>query len=182
MKTWTAALVMMTVAAFGAARENKLPADAEAALQHGSSFVLYSLLPELAPGIGFDDDIFAPPEKKKKNDASKPALERLHDFPILGRTELVNPADRNTAVTSMLASMKAWNGVFAPCFHPRHALRVTHQGVVFDFVICFECFTIKLYRGGEPHGHVNVFGRPDKLDQILKKGGVPLPEPAPSKP
>jgi len=183
MKTWLVALVMTTVAAFAATRENKLPADAEAALQHGSSPVLYSLLPELAPGIGFDDDIFAPPEKKKKqSDASNPALERLHDFPILGRTDLANLADRNTTVTSILDSMKAWNGVSAGCFHPRHALRVTHQGVVFDFVICFECFTIKLYRGDEPYGYVNVIGKPDKLDQILKKAGVPLPKPAPAKP
>lgn len=172
----------MMTAAFGGSKENKLPADATAALQHGSSFVLYSLLPEFAPGVGFDDDLFAPPEEKKKKDASKPVFERLHDFPILGRTNLVNVEDRNTVVASILDSMKAWNGIAAGCFHPRHALRVTHKDIVFDFVICFECFTIKLYRGGGLHGHVNVIGRPDKLDQILKNAGVLLPEPPSSKP
>ena len=183
MRFWAAITTLLLLRLVSVeARENKLPADAAAALESGSQFVLYSLLPELVPGIGFDDDPFAPPEEKKKKEASQPVLETLHEYKILGHTRLVDAADRKTAVASILDSMRTWNGAVAGCFHPRHALRVTHQNVVFDFVICFECQTIRLYRGAESHGYVNITGKPDKLDELLKKAGILLPAPASVRP
>jgi len=154
------------------ANENKLPPEAAAALTSGSKFVLYSLEPAL-----LDGDLFAPPQDKKEE--SKPKRERLDLFEILGQTELKDAADRKTAVAAILESMKAWDGAVTACFHPRHALRVIHQDSVFDFVICFECRTIKLFRDSNPLGHVNITGTPDKLDQILKRAVVPMPEPGP---
>jgi hypothetical protein len=50
MKHWTAALILAVGAAIGGSKENKLPADASAALQHGSSFCFAFSLPELLPG------------------------------------------------------------------------------------------------------------------------------------
>lgn len=173
MKTWTAAVLLATTAVFGQSRENKLPADAAAALVSGTKFVLYSL----SPGL-LDADPFAPPQSNVGKKAL-PERERLHLFEILGQTELKNGEDRKAAVALLHESIRKWDGAVAACFHPRHALRVTHQGVVFDFVICFECRTIQLYRDSEQYRHVNIMGKPDKLDQILKKAGVPLPAPAP---
>ena len=40
--------------------------------------------------------------------------------------------------------------VKAGCFRPRHGIRVTLDGKTSDFVICFECWQVKVYEGGVP--------------------------------
>src|SRR5437867_3890226 len=96
-------------------KDNAIPRDADAALRNANEIVLLSLLPF--------------PEVKEGG---------FHGFKILGQTTLAGEP-RATAEAALRAAFERWNGAFAACFNPRHAIRVKAGEAVFDFVICFEC-------------------------------------------
>ena len=64
------------------------------------------------------------------------------------------------------------------CFVPRHGVRVVEGKIVCDFLICFECGQMVVFSGEEQIDCVEIGGRSDMLNEILKKANVPLPEQA----
>ncbi len=146
---------------------NTLPVEAVTALKTGTKFILFSLDPP-----SFRDP--KPPELK-------PA-ESHHGFKILGSTELLDAPSRASAIAAITDAVRNYNGVAAGCFNPRHSLRViTAAGVTYDFVACFECAGLQVYRGEEGLASTGLTGSQKRLDDFLTKANVPLSKPPSSK-
>ncbi|PTY03556.1 hypothetical protein DB346_06715 [Verrucomicrobia bacterium LW23] len=68
----------------------------------------------------------------------------------------------------------------AKCFNPRHALFLTSGGTRYEYVICFECEQMRVYRSESRLETVPIPNAPDTLDALLKAAGVE-PTPGPRK-
>lgn len=146
---------------------NSLPAEAVTAMKTGARFILFSLDP---PSFGVP-----------KTPELKP-VESHHGFKILGSTELVDVTSRASAVAAITNAVRNYNGVAAGCFNPRHSLRViTATGVTYDFVACFECAGLQVYRGEEGLASAGLTGSQKGLDDLLTKANITLSKPRPSK-
>ena len=161
MKTLIALLCSLTAAIAATPVEpNNLPDEAVAALKTGTKFLLFSLEPEI------DRDILAPKPKPE---------ESHHGFKILGSTELVDATSRSSAVAAITDAVRDFNGVLAKCFEPRHSVRViADNGTTYDFVACFQCHQIYVYRGKERIDTAGMTGSQKRLDDLLVKAKVPL--------
>jgi hypothetical protein len=51
---------------------------------------------------------------------------------------------------------------------------VMANGAIFDFVICFECHQVCVYRGDKKIAKVGITGSQKRLDDILTGAGIPL--------
>lgn len=155
---------VMVLVAFAVAQEKpaeevyRLPQDAVDALSSGSEFVLYSLDSPLT---------FEPRHLRPEED--------LNGFKILGRLALTDPKKRSAAVGAVTDAIRhADYHKIAMCFFPRHALRVTANGRVFDFVICYECGQIRLYEKGAFVAKIGIPSAPEALNKLLSEAGIPL--------
>jgi hypothetical protein len=78
------------------------------------------------------------------NPDGKPSF---HGYEIL----LAAPADtgeRRKEVTSFLGKALHWDEFRkAFCFNPRHGLRIVSGKRTLDFLLCFECFQVRVYEG-----------------------------------
>ena len=140
--------------------EEQLPSAAAAALEQGTEFELLSLEPNGGE------------ETEGEN--------RFYGFEILGALAI----DDRTTRDELVAAFKRGiadnvEGVAAACFAPRHGIRVTHDGKVYEFVICFECYITTWYVDGKQAGNVNStnVGQPE-FNRVLKDAGIRLPKPA----
>lgn len=141
----------------------RLPQDAVDALTTGTEFVLYSLDPGAAPSL------------KPRGLASK---DEFYGFKSLGQLALTDPKMRAAAVGAVTDAIHhADRHYMARCFSPRHALRVTAAGRVFDFVICYECGQIRLFEKGNFVATIGIPSTPEALNQLLSEAGIPLAEP-----
>lgn len=161
MNSFPSALLflLLSTAAPGisAASENELPADAAEALRSGSGVVIYSLEPyepEGGEGTG---------------------SERLHGFQVLGRAAL-DPADARAAVAEFETAIAGWDGAVAMCFDPRHALRIESGGHTFDFLLCYDCNELAVYRDGAQVASIGITGSPRALDEMMAGLGLALSE------
>jgi hypothetical protein len=135
--------------------ENQLPSEAVAALQSPDSIVLYSLEPWDVPTT---------------NDAT------LHHFKILGQTTL-NAENGLVAVAALESAVPATvsrAGIHPLCFDPRVALRVRAHGQTYDFLLCYACGYLYVYRGDENIAMLYARGSPDVLNSLLTKANIPL--------
>jgi hypothetical protein len=71
--------------------------------------------------------------------------EVFHGFPVLGKTEIKNTANRLELVSSLGKSVKDSRGIVASCFMPRHGIRSIQGTNLVDVVICFKCLSIEIY-------------------------------------
>jgi hypothetical protein len=101
--------------------------------------------------------------------------ETFHRYPVLGKIEMTDPAQRKEIVEAMQAGITTSELVVMACFEPRHAIRVVKQGQTLDLVICFECRAVDLEpRPIEPRS-VPITRAPQKvLDRYLADAGIPL--------
>ena len=105
---------------------------------------------------------------------STPQPNSFHQFNVLGRTFITDPATR-AKLNSALQVGAREPGVPARCFNPRHGIRVTHAGHTTDLVICFECRQVKVYEDDQPVPGFLVSASPQvAFDAVLKASGVPL--------
>ena len=58
------------------------------------------------------------------------------------------PDTRKRLVAALEKGVEENKGDVMKCFNPRHGIRVTHEGMTADFVICFECFQVMVYVAG----------------------------------
>ena len=181
-------LLYLLTAALASASVNELPAEAVAALKSGTKYVLFSLEPPSASG--------KEPQLNPKMTAEEVAkeLERFaaevrlkpeeghHGYKILGSSELIEAASRASAVSAITDAVRDFHGGVALCFEPRHSLRVVSaEGTTYDFVACFECSQVAVYRGKERIGLAGMTGLQKPLDDLLTAAKVPLAKPASSK-
>jgi hypothetical protein len=110
------------------------------------------------------------PEQKK--------ADRLHDYLLLGKTEITDPAERQKTVYATNKAIRNAAGYQgAMCFNPRHVLRITSGVETVDVIICFECWRYEIIRDGEKEPEKRGIITPDAqplLDKILTDSGVPL--------
>ena len=142
----------------------RLPQDAVDALNTGTKFELYSIEP-------------GPLSLKPKH--LKPE-EDFYGFKMLGHVALTDPKKRSIAVGVVMDAIHHSDfHRMAMCFFPRHALQVTANGRIFDFVICYQCGQIKLYEKGAVVAAIGIPESPQgsaALNKLLSDAGIPLAE------
>jgi hypothetical protein len=111
-------------------------------------------------------------------DARDAVGERLHHFLILGKTELDRSKAQEAAVAFKEAISSSKNGAknfaAASCFDPRQALRLTVNGHVYDFLLCYQCFKLEVFLDDESVAWLGASGSPDTLNRILTDAAIPL--------
>jgi hypothetical protein len=101
---------------------------------------------------------------------------RYHNHAVLGSTPITDPATRRRLNDALQAGVRQSDGTRMACFNPRHGIRVTRGGVVSEFVICFECRQVQVYRDGSKL-YFLTSNSPEKVfDEVLKSANVPLAE------
>jgi hypothetical protein len=118
------------------------------------------------------------------NNADRYELLSLHPYlsepeyyghEILGQTVVADVTMRDRLNEALQAGVRGSEGRVKSCFNPRHGIRVTHDGVTTDFVICFECRQVQVWRGNQQIAFFLVSDSPQTVfDEVLKSAGVPL--------
>lgn len=73
--------------------------------------------------------------------------EKFHGYPVLGKVEITETAKRREIAEALKDGMALSDGKMAKCFWPRHAIRTVTRGRTIDYVICFECYQVKITTG-----------------------------------
>jgi uncharacterized protein (TIGR03067 family) len=145
-------LVLVVLKRAEKAAENKLPADAQKALESAKELELYSL---------------DPTPRKEKDPAD------FHGWKVLGKTA-VKKDDAQAVAAAVVKGVADSDGTAALCFNPRHGVRVAAGDATYDFV-CFECLQVQVYTGDKKLDGALTASSPQKaLDKLLKDAGVPL--------
>ncbi len=134
------------------AQSSLLPAEALQALHSGNRVTLYSLEP-----WGDPDEHVA----------------RLQEFQILGQANLTH-AQASSAIAAFESAVAKSDGISASCFDPRHALRIQHNGHTYDFLLCYACRQLQIYRDGKWLAETNAIGTPKALNDLLTSLHIPL--------
>ena len=135
---------------------DKIPVEADAALQQAPVWELYSLDPDV------------------ELDEEDP--ETFHGWKVLGSVEIKDKSTRQKLLDSLRASVAANPGGVAACFSPRHGIRVKQNGKQHDFVICFQCYHIRWYPHDKPESGFNPTDSPaGEFNSVLQQANVPLP-------
>jgi hypothetical protein len=140
-----------------AKNKSEMPPEAEKALQEATEIELISLHPFRSKGEP------APPDS-------------IYGFKILGQTTIKDPATKAKLIAEFKAGVVEHDGSVTPCFHPRHAIKLTHDGLKYVFVICFECSQVLWSIDSLQKETFLISGAPQStFDEILTKANVPLP-------
>jgi hypothetical protein len=140
------------------AADNPIPAEFRTALEKAEVIDLYSLDP-------------TPPKGKAEGD--------FHGWKVLGKTEVKKEALAKLVAALEKGAAEQDQNVAAGCFNPRHGIHVTLDGKTYDFVICFECVAVTLYKDKEEKS-TKGFGvsrsPAEVFNKVLKDANVKLPE------
>jgi hypothetical protein len=127
-----------------------MPSVAWEPLTNADEYELFSIQPDLRPGD-------------------------LSHFKVLGKVAISDPQLRAKLNAALQRGVRQSDGLRAKCFNPRHGIRVTRNGVATDFVICFECKQVEVWRGGQRLADFTVTNSPQAtFDEVLTAAGVPL--------
>jgi hypothetical protein len=152
-------LVLAALAATAWLRWHGMPRVAMRALTNADQYELLSLQPRASGIMGSGD---AP---------------MFCGQQLLGRIGVTDPAVRlklNDALQRGVREISDPNQVKA-CFNPRHGIRVTRSGVTTNFVICFECRQVQVWRGGTEIASFLTSASPQPVfDEVLQRAGVSL--------
>lgn len=94
---------------------------------------------------------------------------------LLGQTQ-VTGKNKKIAVQEFRKALGAWTNMCS-CFEPRHAMRVNRGGHIYDYVLCYLCFEMRVYKDGEPFLSLkgDMGSDPAILNALLANNNVPLP-------
>jgi hypothetical protein len=135
---------------------NPIPPRVERLLDQAETFELYSLDPTVDP-----------------RSPGKASHENFHEWRVLGKTEVKEPADRKKLVDALRLGAEDNAGTVDGFFIPRHGLRLTSGKETVDLVICFQCLSIQVYVNGNMAKGFLTTGDPQKeFDAILNAAGV----------
>lgn len=130
--------------------------EAAQALQHAKAVTLYSLEP---------------------TNRSEPPARSLHHFAVLGKTSLSGD-QAGEAIAAFRAAMDAAAKrdvvMVAACFEPRHAISISAGGHRYDYLLCYACGSLEVFRDGKLISDVLATGSPERLNDLLRAKGVPL--------
>jgi len=135
-------------------QKNKIPDQARAILENASQFELLSIGQDPSPKI---------------------RTEEFQGWPVIGKTTVNDPNARKRLIVALDKGIKENRGETMKCFNPRHGIRVTHDELTADFLICFECFQVMVYVTGEKEQRVLITDSPAPVfNQTLQQAKVPL--------
>src|ERR1044071_6454929 len=100
-----ALLLVAAIVPFNLLLANRIPKQADAALENGAAFKLLSLTPT---------QFFA----GMPTEGPEPPL--FYGYPILGETEITSPAVRKELLSSLRKAVADGPSIVARCFNPRH--------------------------------------------------------------
>jgi hypothetical protein len=104
-----------------------------------------------------------------------PGQSLFNGYRVLGSTIVSDPQTRTEIGAALKAGIRDSNGDEAACFDPRHGIRVTHGATVTDFIVCFECLQVEVWRGGKKIAHLSITASTAPVfDQVLESSRVPL--------
>ena len=69
----------------------------------------------------------------------------FHGFKILGKAQIKEPENKRVLMAAFAKGISESDGGAMACFNPRHGIRVMNGSSVCDFVICFECQSVRAY-------------------------------------
>ena len=130
---------------------NVIPATAAAILEQADHFELLSLSPSYQ---------------------HKVVKGNFHGYRVLATAAINDPETRKKLVSAFKKAVAENGGIVAKCFNPRHGIRVSRNEKHEDFVICFECYQVRM--SGEVRGGFLITGSAQPLfDSVLHSSGVP---------
>jgi hypothetical protein len=98
-----------------------------------------------------------------------------HHHRILGSVSIADLTIRQKLNAALQAGARESNGTAMACFNPRHSIRVTHAGITTEFLICFECRQVQVWRNGKIIASFLTSPSPEPVfDDVLQKANVPL--------
>lgn len=109
-------------------------------------------------------------------DYGMPAAEgSFHGYPVLSQVDVTDRVGRRRAINALKNGYARRPEVPAPCFRPRHGVRLVSDGVIRDFVICFECKQFLefeddlLIRKSTINSEAQM-----EIDELIKAANVPI--------
>jgi hypothetical protein len=145
------ASILVALAA-AAPTANTIPIDAAQALHESRSGDLYSLEP------------WSPRASRGPT---------LYRFQILGKKRVDGLAYK-AAAEELEAAVGRWDERIAACFDPRHALHVTSRGHKFEFLLCYACHQMAVYRDGKRIGTLGIAGSAKPMNALLAAARLPI--------
>lgn len=70
-------------------------------------------------------------------------------YTILGKVDVTDLNARQNIVKAIEDGINESDGVVAACFWPRHGVHVVTNGKAVDYVICYECLQMYIFRDDE---------------------------------
>lgn len=102
---------------------------------------------------------------------------RFHGQPVLGTARVDDLATRDLILQLVERGIEASDGTVAACFDPRHGISVAIDGATIDFLICYECLSMEVYRNGErADGHLTVEAVEPELTRLFEDHGLVIAE------
>lgn len=76
---------------------------------------------------------------------------RFHGYPVLGKIQIASEADREQITRALMdgISNSDKEGLLPNCFWPRHAIQMVDGGETTEYVICFQCLQIEVYKNNQ---------------------------------
>ena len=136
---------------------NRISEDTWKCLNQSRNMVLYSLEP-------YSRDM----EFAKKDVV-------FHEFKVLGSLWIENQDLQTKIANEIKRAVSEVDKDFANCFWPRHGVRVSDEKSVYDFLICYQCNTLYLFKDEGKKREIVIGGTVNFLNEILINAKVPLP-------
>lgn len=95
----------------------------------------------------------------------------LHAYKILSEATIEEPHEITRIATGIKEGIYS-AGMPAACFAPRHAVNVSNDDGSFDFLICFECGWVYIYRRDEktPLAGLTFSGNKERMLDLFPSG------------
>ncbi len=126
-------------------KPNVIPDEELKILQSPAKATLYSLEPDDQP---------------KKDE------EQLCGYKVLGKVE-IDGVKEQMATSELQKAVRNWDGLMASCFDPREGLEIRTGGHTYDFLICYSCHYLYVYKDSTLLAVVGAAGSRKILDDIL---------------
>src|SRR5690606_26013570 len=70
-------------------------------------------------------------------------MESFHRYPVLGKIEVTDPEQRREIYMALHKGIDPSVDITL-CFQPRHGIRAVVDGQTTDYVICYECYQVRI--------------------------------------
>lgn len=100
--------------------------------------------------------------------------ETFHGYPVLGKVEIDDAKKRGEIMAALRQGMARNDIDPADCFWPHHGIRAVEQGQTVDYVICFKCLQLHVYRDGKMTTELTSDEPQSVFDKHLQQAGIPF--------